>query len=104
MEVYSHRKTINTFSDVTGENLRLAHMSNTIASRRQHTFELIHQWECRCIVGNAHPPSLVSLFQALALALALAHAFASALLTGPHVCSVFFSNLMSTLKGKPSPE
>ena len=63
-----------------------------IASRRQHTFELIHQWECRCIVENAHLPSLVSLFQALALALALAlaHAFASALLTGPHVCSVFF--------------
>ena len=42
------------------------------------------------MVENAHPPSLVSLFQALAIALALAHAFASALLTGPHVCSVFF--------------
>lgn len=88
MEVYGHRKTINTFQDVTGENLRLARMSNTIASRRQHTFELIHQWECRCIVENAHPPSLVSTFQALALT--LAHAFASAPLTGPHVCSVFF--------------
>ena len=54
------------------------------------------------LVENAHPPSLVSTFQALALA--LAHAFASALLTGPYVCSVFFQNLMSTLKGKPSPE
>ena len=88
MEVYGHRKTIKTFYDVTGENLRLAHMSNTIASRRQHTFELTHQWECRYIVENAHPPSLVSTFQTLALA--LAHAFTSALLTGPHVCSVFF--------------
>ena len=80
------------------------HEYYNIASRRQRTFELTHQWECKCIVKNAHPRSLVSTFQALALALALAHAFALALLTGPHVCSVFFRNLMSTLKGKPSPE